>query len=1062
MRKIKIIGILAIALLLSFGMLACKPDKKDPVLTEISVTKNPTKMEYIVGDTFEKAGMIVTAKYDDDSTSPVTDYTCSPNTALKLSDTTITVTYEGKDTTLTIKVKEVASISIKTPPSKTRYVAGDAFVSAGMVVEVSYTDGSKQNITTGFEVSPTTLTASSTEVTVTYKGQTAKQAVAMLKSISITTPPTKTDYINGELFDKAGMVVEALYADDSTETVTNYTITPAVAFTGDETEVKVAYGGMEASQSVSVKVLTAVTLSGSYTTSYITGETFDATGLVVTASFNKGDDVILTSTEYDYTAKGRALKKADETAGITFTYRDKSATVAVTVFVPVTGITLSRTAQPLAIGMEETATLTYTLRSLEAGVEPDVKGVTWSISDDSIATVVSGLVTLKGKQGDTVVTVTADDDSYNGPHSATCIVKADYPIGIETAEDFLNIFTNRTGYYFLANDIDFSTGVDSEGDPIPGELSVPKIKNLEWAPENALQQTQEDDTFFSGVFDGRGFTISNLKTLHTGYIGNASNTTYGNSIFGVIGKGGVVKNLGVSGFTADGSGQTCVIAAHNFGTIENCRFEDIYLSCAGLNDNQCAGAVIAAFNYNVIRDCVVASAYSDVTGGNARILSFIVRNRQNGSVVNCFAATDGLVYKAMSNFEGGSFAGSSLFEMADIATVSFAALGTANWTLTAGSLPVLKGLGTPIINEMTGITLNTTAETLQVRAEIQLTATIAPLNTTYRGIVWSSSDATAVTVDKTGYIKVIDASATPVVITAKSQKYPGIFETCTITVSGIIKLETFEISADEQTLIIDRIGDTVPFRLTSQIGPQYAVAPVTWESDDEEVATVNANGVVTAVAVGTCVITATATDTEGAVTKTATCDIEVVRNMDKIKLYSSSVPDNSYICNISTATNPTNPSLEFARGPSPDGRDESYGKKYLSAEGQSICAGLQIAVYDTADESAPIGYFWVVDINGVGCIVPSLDPNDEDALAKKDGVSIVLDFAGLPGFRNLYLATANTKAAFIPMVKAMKPEMTGAKTFKIAGRYVAVDDAANDYATGDWGALTTKTFTMTF
>ena len=77
-------------------------------LDSIAITTPPTKTAYTVGESFDPAGMVVTATYSDHSTAPVTGYTVSPAGALSESDTQITVTYtEGgvtKTATQTITV----------------------------------------------------------------------------------------------------------------------------------------------------------------------------------------------------------------------------------------------------------------------------------------------------------------------------------------------------------------------------------------------------------------------------------------------------------------------------------------------------------------------------------------------------------------------------------------------------------------------------------------------------------------------------------------------------------------------------------------------------------------------------------------------------------------------------------------------------------------------------------------------------------------------------------------------------------------------------------------------
>lgn len=73
----------------------------DPELAEIVVTTPPTKTAYTTGESFDPAGMVITANYMNGATAPVTGYTYAPNGALTGSDTTITITYTENDITQT-------------------------------------------------------------------------------------------------------------------------------------------------------------------------------------------------------------------------------------------------------------------------------------------------------------------------------------------------------------------------------------------------------------------------------------------------------------------------------------------------------------------------------------------------------------------------------------------------------------------------------------------------------------------------------------------------------------------------------------------------------------------------------------------------------------------------------------------------------------------------------------------------------------------------------------------------------------------------------------------------
>lgn len=63
----------------------------------ISITEGPAKTSYKAGQTFDPTGMVVTARYNNGKTAPVTDYGYAPKRTLETSDNEVTVTYTGSD-----------------------------------------------------------------------------------------------------------------------------------------------------------------------------------------------------------------------------------------------------------------------------------------------------------------------------------------------------------------------------------------------------------------------------------------------------------------------------------------------------------------------------------------------------------------------------------------------------------------------------------------------------------------------------------------------------------------------------------------------------------------------------------------------------------------------------------------------------------------------------------------------------------------------------------------------------------------------------------------------------
>lgn len=62
-----------------------------------------------------------------------------------------------------------------------------------------------------------------------------------LTSVNITKKPSTTTYVEGAIFDPAGMEVVATYSDGTTKTITNYTYAPSEALKASDKEVIISY-----------------------------------------------------------------------------------------------------------------------------------------------------------------------------------------------------------------------------------------------------------------------------------------------------------------------------------------------------------------------------------------------------------------------------------------------------------------------------------------------------------------------------------------------------------------------------------------------------------------------------------------------------------------------------------------------------------------------------------------------------------------------------------------------------------------------------------------------------
>ena len=73
-----------------------------------------------------------------------------------------------------------------------------------------------------------------------------------IKEIKISTPPSKTTYNEGENFESNGMVIEAIYQDETKKEITDYKIEDGTNLKADQTEVTISYNGLTVKQKISV------------------------------------------------------------------------------------------------------------------------------------------------------------------------------------------------------------------------------------------------------------------------------------------------------------------------------------------------------------------------------------------------------------------------------------------------------------------------------------------------------------------------------------------------------------------------------------------------------------------------------------------------------------------------------------------------------------------------------------------------------------------------------------------------------------------------------------------
>lgn len=138
---------------------------------------------------------------------------------------------------------------------------------------------------------------------------------------------------------------------------------------------------------------------------------------------------------------------------------------------------------------------------------------------------------------------------------------------------------------------------------------------------------------------------------------------------------------------------------------------------------------------------------------------------------------------------------------------------------------------------------------------LQLSATVLPSNADVLTITWSSSDVLKATVSETGLVTAVAAGT--VDITATSTSDPLKFGTLSLTITPPpASLEAIEIVATKSQL---ETSETLQLSI-NYLPLGYSGQGVTWSTSSAELATVSVTGLVTALAVGSVTITAESTE----------------------------------------------------------------------------------------------------------------------------------------------------------------------------------------------------------
>lgn len=171
----------------------------------------------------------------------------------------------------------------------------------------------------------------------------------------------------------------------------------------------------------------------------------------------------------------------------------------------------------------------------------------------------------------------------------------------------------------------------------------------------------------------------------------------------------------------------------------------------------------------------------------------------------------------------------------------------------------------PTTVAVTGVSLNKQTLSMVEGDSETLTATVAPSNATNKAVSWKSSDASVASVDNSGKVTAVKAGSATITVTTTDGSKTA---TCSVTVTAkTIEVNDVGLDKSEMEMVA---GDSYQFTVT--LKPDNASdKTLSWSSSDENVASVDNSGKVTAISEGKVTITVKTSNPA----QSASCDITV-------------------------------------------------------------------------------------------------------------------------------------------------------------------------------------------
>ena len=233
---------------------------------------------------------------------------------------------------------------------------------------------------------------------------------------------------------------------------------------------------------------------------------------------------------------------------------------------------------------------------------------------------------------------------------------------------------------------------------------------------------------------------------------------------------------------------------------------------------------------------------------------------------------------------------------------------------------------------------------------VTLTASLTPENASNSEVTWSvDCDKSIATISSSGKLTARSGLTNLVTVTVKcvSRENPAIYDTHQVTIRPV----TAKITITAPRTTIDLTTEPT-LQLTALCTPADASQEVVWSSSSTSRATVDANGLVTALKTGTVTITARATDGSG---RSASITLKIVRSVKSIVISGPAEMASGYSVTLKATVLPegaSNDDVTWSVDCDKSVATISSSGKLTAKKG--IAAPVTITVTCTSDENAAI------------------------------------------------------------------------------------------------------------